>query len=286
MSHRGGLRSRPGPPSVLALYLIEAAVALTALEDPVINVATATLFQAYATARTEQTQSCYMTDICDGVLQGVYLLDKHPNPFKRVPRPFWCPVNGLMGTDLWLRLLMRTLQGREQACCMFLENDSPDGDPFRASRLYAAPMSKDRILVAKRAVYQRLARVPAELLLELTLHSERHFLPHLAQANEEAPEDAVEVGGWAGSTAQDPDLQPDVRAHRAHRLRLGQLPQRYGLEAKVARVARIKERLMAAARGLILRAGANLPTTGGWHMLAPPRVGPSSALPLAERPRP
>ena len=81
---------------------------------------------------------------------------------------------------------------------------------FAHSRV-AAPMQQARIVHAKRAIYRKLAGLAAEQAAQLTLHSERHFLPMVADALSIPPEEAVEIGRWSGSTAQDADMQPDMQ---------------------------------------------------------------------------
>jgi hypothetical protein len=258
------------PPAIRAVFTLEALLVRhqSTLSNPVLNAAAATLFLAYAVSRVEQAQSCYFDGWQDGFLHGVFLLDKHPNPDKRRPRRFWVPSTGLLGTSEWMDILVRTLTGNEAACAVFLENDSPTGDPFRATRTFPAAMAKDRVAVAKRAIWRRV--VGAQIANENTLHSERHFLPHAAEARGEPPEEAVELGRWSGSTAQDTDLEPTVRAARCHRLRVGTLPDRYAQVAKVGRVLGIISRQMDAIRKTIWSRWDALPLTGGWQLLAAP----------------
>jgi hypothetical protein len=122
-----------------------------------------------------------------------------------------------------------------------------------------------------RCAYVRLLLwLEAQIANENTLHSERHFLPHAAEARGEPPEEAVELGRWSGSTAQDADLEPTVRAARCHRLRVGTLPDRYAQAAKVGRVLGIISRQMDAIRKTIWSRWDVLPWTGGWQLLAAP----------------
>ena len=256
------------PPAIRAVFTLEALLVRhqNTLSNPVLNAAAATLFLAYAVSRVEQAQSCYFDGWQDGFLHGVFLLDKHPNPDKRRPRRFWVPATGLLGTCEWMDILVRTLTGNEDACAVFLENDSPTGDPFRAIRTFPAAMAKDRVAVAKRAIWRRIVGI--QIANENTLHSERHFLPHAAEARGEPPEEAVELGRWSGSTAQDADLEPTLRAKRCHRLRVGTLPDRYAQAAKVGRVIGIITRQMDAIRKTIWSRWDALPWAGGWQLLA------------------
>ena len=258
------------PPAIRAVFTLEALLVRhqSTLSGPVLNAAAATLFLAYAVSRVEQAQSCYFDGWQDGFLHGVFLLDKHPNPDKRRPRRFWVPTTGLLGTAQWIDILVRSLTGSEDACAVFLENDSPTGDPFRATRTLPAAMAKDRVTVAKRAIWRRV--VGAEIANTNTRHAERHFLPHAAEARGEPPEDTVELGRWSGSTAQDADLEPTLRAQRCHRLRAGSLPDRYAQAAKVGRVICIISRQMSAIRQLIWSRWDALPWSGGWQLLATP----------------
>ena len=270
----GSLRAISTPAEGSTAAAIQAVFTLEALlvrhqhtlASPVLNAAAATLFLAYAVSRVEQAQSCYFDGWQDGFLHGVFLLDKHPNPDKRRPRRFWVPATGLLGTSEWMDILVRTLTGHEDACAVFLENDSPTGDPFRATRTFPAAMAKDRVAVAKRAIWRRIVGI--RIANENTLHSERHFLPHAAEARGEPPEEAVELGRWSGSTAQDADLEPSLRAKRCHRLRVGTLPDRYAQAAKVGRVLGIITRQMEAIRKTIWSRWDALPWAGGWQLLA------------------
>ena len=119
------------PPAIRAVFTLEALLVRhqDSLTGPVLNAAAATLFLAYAVSRVEQAQSCYFDGWQDGFLHGVFLLDKHPNPDKRRPRRFWVPTIGLLGTGQWMDILVRSLTGSEDACAVFLENDSPTGGP-------------------------------------------------------------------------------------------------------------------------------------------------------------
>lgn len=130
-------------------------------------------------------------------------------------------------------------------------------------------MAKDRVAIA---IWERV--MGARLVDENTLHSERHFLPHVAQARGEPPEDAAELGRWSGSTAQDADLEPALCAHRCHRLRVGSLPDRYAQAAKVARVLSIITRQMDAIRAALSSRWDALPWAHGWHLVAAPPAAP------------
>ena len=267
-------------PSVRMLHSVEAALVagaagtLTPLSPPVINAAGATLFQAYSVNRSEQAQSLTIDGQEHDCLCGVVRRDKHSKPEMRGPRPYWCSLQGLTGSDEWARTFLPTLEGAEDACCLFLENDSPDGDPWKATRLYLAPMTKPRMVVAKQAAYMRMAGLTREQAMEFRLHNERHFLPEVAEARHEPPERAVQLGRWSGSVAQDRDMMPDERARWAHCLRVGRLPARYAPRAKAQRVCAILTEQMQAARDLIARVGAHaLPLRGGWELLPRRQAG-------------
>lgn len=183
---------------------------------------------------------------------------------------------GLLGTDAWTRVLTRTLEGSESACAVFLENDSHDGDPFKATRLLPAAMTKARVAVAKRAIWREL--VGAAVAEHNTLHSERHFLSLVAEQAGEPPEVTVEIGRWSGSTAQDPDLEPVLRQQRAHRLRMSALPDRYAQVEKVRRVVAIVCRQMRAVRTRLLSLGGGLPTATAWSGGRPSGAPPKLLL--------
>ena len=270
-------RAPPTPaeaPSIRSLHTIEstlvcgAASTMEPLSPPVLNAAGAILFTAYSANRTEQAQNLVLDGEAHGCVGGVVRRDKHSKPEMRGPRPFWCVAQGLTGDSEWLRIFTATLDGAEESCCLYLENDSPDGDPWKATRLFSAPMAKARIVVAKRAVYRRMAGLTAAEAQMFGLHNERHFIPEIAEGRHETPERAVEIGRWSGSVAQDRDMVPAARARWAHCVRAGRLPARYAPHAKAARVCSIMCEQLLAARRLIARVGVEaLPLRGGWHLL-------------------
>ena len=146
--------------------------------------------------------------------------------------------------------------------------------PSKATSTFNAAIAKDRVAIAKRAIWKRV--LEARLADGNALHSERHFLPHVAQARGEPPEDAVELGRWSGSTAQDADLEPALRAHRCHRLRVGTLPDRYAQAAKVERVLNIITRQMDAIRAALWTRWDALPWQHGWQLVAAPPPAPTA----------
>jgi len=135
-------------------------------------------------------------------------------------------------------------------------------------------MAKDRVAITKRAIWKRV--LEARLADENALHSERNFLPHVAQARGKPPEDAVELGRWSGSTAQDADLEPALRAQRCHRLRAGTLPDRYAQAAKVERVLNIITRQMDAIRAALWTRWNALPWQHSWQLVAAPPPAPTA----------
>ena len=62
------------------------------------------------------------------------------------------------------------------------ENDSPDGDPFRATKLYKRPMEKQRMRTCLRAVLIKIGGIPEAEISKYGISSLRKFLPELGKA--------------------------------------------------------------------------------------------------------
>jgi hypothetical protein len=220
---------------------------LKSAHDPATNNVGAFLMCAWGSVRTEQAQSCYIEGRTEGLVHAVAELDKHPRPEKRQPRPFWVVIPGGERV-IWYDCFERTLVGNEGARAMYLEDDSPDGDPWKAKRTFPAPKSKQRIAVALRAMARRVLGYTEERAQRFTLHMARHYMSHEALDQKLLPEDQVEVGRWSGSVAQMCDASPEGRLLTAHRLKVRTMPERYAGHAAVKRVWRIITALHDAAR--------------------------------------
>jgi len=201
-----------------------------------------------------------------GCMWAETLLDKHPDPAKQRPRPFWIPARGLVSGE-WHLALREALAGVEAGCFFWRDSNSPSGDPYLATAWRNGPCSAARALVGLRSVLVGECGVPPHVAATFGLHSARHFLPEVALARNLPPEDRVEIGRWSGSTAQDVDLIPDVRAAAASARRAGEMPDRYAPKAKVVRVCRILTEQVAAARAVATQYPPP-DLLGGWDLLA------------------
>ena len=228
------------------------------------QVALAVVFCALSCNRCEQAQSCCLGDIKGGVLYGTLVLDKHPNPDKRRPRPFWMHVQGVTGRGhAWLEALLATLAGVEGGRFVFRGTDSVSGDPARATRFVNSPMTQSQVLFAIRATLAAACEMAPDVAGLYGLHSARHLLPE-AVVGFPALE-GVEVGRWSGSTAQDTSLAPAAQLLLAHTARVGVLPAHYAHEAKVARVIGILSRAASLLRNACaVDERAPPPVFGGW----------------------
>lgn len=233
-------------------------------------VAAALLFCVFSCNRCEQANSCVFRFVRGGFLHGILLQDKHPDPDKKRPRPFWMRVAGPVGGDAWFAFLCSVLAGVEAGCFVFRDFDSDSGDPRDAKRFLNNPLVGARLLHAIRCVLMRVCGMSWAEASHYALHCARHVLMEVAGARGEAPLRAVEIGRWSGSTAQDDDLTPSARIARRHQLSAAIMPESYAPLAKVERVCAILGDQMRALDALYVasRAAGGLPLFGGFGPLA------------------
>ena len=203
-------------------------------------VAAAMMFACFSCMRCEQANSCFFDGECDGFLHGVIVLDKHPNPLKRKSRPFYMRLAGPDGGSAWFEFLKRVLSGVEEGCFIFRDYEGSDsGDPGASTGFRNNPLVGHRLVHAIHCVLMRVCGLsPADAKL-YAKHSSRHFLMEVSGARGEPAVNAIEIGRWSGSTAQDPDLVPAERHVMRHQLAAGVMPEAYAPLAKVARVCSI-----------------------------------------------
>ena len=275
--HRApGARPRQPSPCSLTLemmYRLEAYVVAAASGAANVckfhaAVAAGLLFCGYSCNRAEQANACAFERIVGGFLFGVLLLDKHPNPDKRTPRPFWMRIKGPVGGRVWFDYLLSLLVGVEGGCFVFRDFDSESGDPGSATRFLNNPLMGARLLHAIRCVLMRVCGMTWAQATLYALHSARHFFLEAAGARDMAPLRAVELGRWSGSTAQDFDLTPAARLARRHEVSASTMPESYAPQAKVARVCEIVGGQMAAIDALYVASRPDgLPLFGGFEPL-------------------
>jgi hypothetical protein len=102
------------------------------------------------------------------------------------------------------------------------------------------------------------------------------FERFISEARGEPPEDAVELGRWSGSTAQDADLEPALRAHRCHRLRVGTLPDRHAQGGKRPRLDYPRKLLLVG--GSLTAVGSDRDAEGHDEVWAPGDFFPPAAI--------
>ena len=239
-------------------------------------VAAALLFCCFSCNRCEQANSCVFERVVGGYLQGVLLLDKHPNPDKRRPRPFWMRVAGFDGGVAWFDFLRGVLADVAEGCFVFRDYDSARGDPQEATRFLNSPLVGERLVHAIRCVLVRVCGMTWDESGRWAKHSARHFLMEVAGARGEPALNAVEIGRWSGSTAQDPDLAPSAQLRRRHQLRAGVMPETYAPLAKVGRVCGILGDQMGALDALWSSLqGQALPAFGDFKPLEAWPAGPT-----------
>lgn len=234
--------------------------------------------------RVEQAQSCvinaFLTHEYGGefftILVGAVQRDKHPDPSKRRPRPFWGVADGLVEKDCLRNALVSMLHDVQQSRFLIRDTDSPDGDPTRASSWVAAPLKGASRVGAS---LQALLRLPpisfsAEEASAYHGHAAKRFLLNVAEASGAfSPVEACEIGRFSLSTAQSPDLEPVASMLQAHSTRASVLPGIYAGKAKVARVFDLlaKAQLVLRAAYAALSADPSLVGTGdaSWGAAGP-----------------
>lgn len=255
----------------LEAYVNKAAAGASDVCPYTAAVAAGLLFCAFSCNRCDQANACafLFVRVFGGsrFLHGALLLDKHPNPLKRRPRPFWMRVRGATG-ELWFDYLCSVLQGVASGCFVFRDFDSESGDPAQATCFLNNPLLGARLLHAIRCVVMRVCGMSWQLATLYALHSGRHFLLEVCGHRAVPPLKSVDVGRWSGSTAQDADLTPAERMSRKHQLQAGVMPDWYAPCAKIDRVCRILgEQMVAVDAAYAASRPDGLPLFGGFEIL-------------------
>ena len=273
----GHLR-HPAPALSPFMLFSLAAFAVRPTTDPYhAAVALGMLFCAYAVMRSEQANSCVMHGVHDGFLHGAVVLDKHPNPDRRKPRPFWMRTRWPGCGEAGFRRLCAILEGVQSGRFIYRDFNSESGDPQHATAFLTSALTGPRLVRAKECtLVLACGLTPALARRYALLHVERHVLNEVASSREEEPTQALEVGRWAGSTAQDPDLEPVARLLQAHSLSAARMPEVYAPSRKVRRVCTILSDQMEALDDLHKRIPTpDLPTEGGFDLISK-KNGPST----------
>jgi len=147
---------------------------------------TLTMLEALALGclRSEQS-SCSeiwsFQDLVEGCFAGCTDREKSNQPHKMRARPFWMVETGLIDNG-WSKILESATHECQLGGILVRENDSPDGDPFRATKLYKRPMEKQRMRTCLRAVLIKIGGIPEAEISKYGISSLRKFLPELGKA--------------------------------------------------------------------------------------------------------
>jgi hypothetical protein len=222
----------------------------------------AEVFQCLSGGRFEQMQDLQLHGVFKRgeserpMLAFTMFAQKNPRPKKTRPQTALAPVRGVLGGTRWFEEgLWPALQEHAAAGALWLDNDSPDGDPWKATRLLPRPMSGDRATVAKRAIYVRLCGVAPEAAMAFGVDSARH-VPAQAETARGVPGDEQPcLGGWTGCALRDKDLMPEVRVAALSGRKWAVLPHMYASSARVAVVADRFENFMDGLRDYVAAFG-------------------------------
>ena len=141
-----------------------------------------------------------------GIVRGLVLTD--PKTSVDAGIPSCCPANDLEGSQAWLEVLCDAQQ-RSQVKCLMYDDDSPNGDPFRAVQgVYDAVASLTRSSVALDALLMSDVCEPSFSADDLrdakgrkrTPHCLKGTLPTISRCAGDHKSDGVEIGKWDGSS--------------------------------------------------------------------------------------
>jgi hypothetical protein len=190
-----GARQPPSPfrpISIRALHLIESAATGLTPDTPEIVQQYCAMFEPLALGclRQEQANCSQILSFKEptaGCYIGITDREKSNQPHKMLARFFWMPVEGVISNAYGLRFADTTSNTQLAGICV-RENDSPTGDPFKATKLLNRPMKPERMLVALRRILHVVCGIPHEDLHHYGVSSLRKFLPEIAKALDLPPD--------------------------------------------------------------------------------------------------
>jgi hypothetical protein len=121
------------------------------------------------------------TDPLHGCIFGCTDREKSNQPHKMVARPFWLAHVGLISAE-WNQLALSTTSETHLAGVLFRENDSPDGDVSKATKLLRRPMHPMRMGVCIRRILLQVCGVPPGEVGKFGVSSFRKFLIEICKA--------------------------------------------------------------------------------------------------------
>ena len=226
---------------------------------------------AQCALRQINSQRAHIVSIANGVVYGEVDLDAKQKSTQQRGRPMWTPESDVRGSNAWLAAIAAMLTAPPIVVgehFLVRGTNSPDGNPFRATKWRDGPETAARSRVSLCAILQAgKFGVPAAIARVLTGHSKKHLLPNVGRALSLGDSKINEIGRWSGSAAQStaasgaPSQGPQV----------GPCPAAYSTEAAAEIVPAIMETVVASLRELHARVPATaLPHVGGWSMLRHP----------------
>ena len=183
-----GARQPPSPfrpISIRALHLIESAATGLTPDTPEIVQQYCAMFEPLALGclRQEQANCSQILSFKEptaGCYIGITDREKSNQPHKMLARFFWMPVEGVISKTYGLRFAETTSDTQLAGICV-RENDSPTGDPFKATKLLNRPMKPERMLVALRRILHVVCGIPHEARTCITTECRpsENFCPRL-----------------------------------------------------------------------------------------------------------
>ena len=132
--------------------------------------------------------------------RGFVTKGKDPKKSRQGPRAFLLPEQGLChGSAEWLRCLEKSIEGMESQRFIICDNNSDNGDPFKATELEKRHMDSNRFRVAMRQTLKFLTGMTTAALYEYGVKSMRAYLPGVYQARGFGTTLLNEGGGWSSS---------------------------------------------------------------------------------------
>jgi hypothetical protein len=196
---------------------------------------------------------------------------------RAIPEPFILPLSGVLGNDSWWTAGLATLDHLPAPgaflCCDFEAPRGSTNNPYHATAMRNNPMPQQKQDKAMQIILAQELGMSAFDAAKFTQHSMKHFMlditsylddPETAKWNE------LELGRWSGSTlARDPHLAPADRQSGDFLLNATRVSRVYSANSTMIRLCKLSQQQLTRAQGAITRAGAALPTFGGWHFLHP-----------------
>ena len=183
-------------------------------------------------------------------------VDKNPDPTKASSRPAWGVLSGLVYPGGVLTALRGMLRGREGTNSLFLDTDSPSGDPSLADGWLS--MSVESPKRADASLHSLLQMHPISMTsVEAGAyhgHAAKRFILSVAEESPEFDAPAQnEIGRFSGSLAQSDDLVPTAELLRRHELRCSVLPAIYARHTRVGRAFDLLARMQRVIASVALR---------------------------------